>query len=332
MRDRSLIVLAQAVLFLVPSLVILEYPPAYSWDMIAYMGVAASYFDDDIVEIHRTAYEQLREGVPQAAFEELTATIPYQVAVREDAASFASQLPFYRVKPLYPALVAGLHAAGLSLPDAQIAISKLSVVLTMAAAYLWFRRGAGRLGSSLLCCFMFSFLPVAAFSGWLTPDPLFLLLVVAYGLVLTSPGHRLHSFLFWPVLMLCRPDALILLLLIGGYLIWRGRHRKVAAAMSVAAVAQYVVQAQLSGNYGWATLFYHSFVEYMADPAAVEPRLTLAEYAGVYARNLLTVDTVAMGWWAGLGLAAALCYRRTGGREDMLGHLALLNSAFCVLH
>lgn len=119
-----------------------------------------------------------------------------------------------------------------------------------------------------------------------TPDALSTL-VVLVALWLVFDRHRFRAgcallLLAVPV----RPDNLLWVVVVAAYgALRRPQDRRAAAVFVGAALVTYFVQAEASGNLGWMTLFHHSFVERLAYPAAVEPSLSLPDYAWVYLRE-----------------------------------------------
>ena len=114
--------------------------PNYNWDMLAYMAVALRMEGASTVRAHDETYDIIRSSVPRAWVDDLTGNFdPDAVAVglgttrmsdrnlRRDWAahsdSFATQLPFYSVKPLYPALMALGNSLGLPLIQSGLIVS-----------------------------------------------------------------------------------------------------------------------------------------------------------------------------------------------------------------
>jgi hypothetical protein len=80
---------------------------------------------------------------------------------------------------------------------------------------------------------------------------------------------------------------LIICLLVSVFIVSRGRSWQILARTSafaiVCAVAVRLISS-LTGNYGWRTLVYHTFIAQIPNPADVRPELT----AGMYVKILLS--------------------------------------------
>src|ERR1041384_8150834 len=111
------------VLFVAAILVYATARPAHNVDLIHYVGVALADSGLEGDELHARTYSTLRSAVPPDDYQRLIETSPYLHQMSADSESFRQNLPFFLVKPLYPALMAILARLGLDLVSASLAIS-----------------------------------------------------------------------------------------------------------------------------------------------------------------------------------------------------------------
>ena len=146
--------------------------PFAEWDALAYIGCAIALHEPNAETMHAQVYDEARNGYSEDAVDELANGSAFRHDVAGNANHFAQQLPFYRVRPIYIRLIAGLHRLGVTYVHAVQLVSALSfalfgiLVFRWAAAYVSTRVAA--IGSALLLVTPGSF--AAARTG--TPDML----------------------------------------------------------------------------------------------------------------------------------------------------------------
>jgi hypothetical protein len=132
--------------------------------------------------------------------------------------------------------------------------------------------------------------------------------------------------------ILVRPDNIVWVVLLAGYLLIKG-DRRVAFATGTAGVALYFGLTQLAGSYGWSTLFYHAFIERVNYPATFESPLTIPDYLRAYLgaghpKNLPPY----LALFAILGIWLLATRLRRDGPADTWTSLLALVIVFSVLH
>jgi hypothetical protein len=114
--------------------------PIYNWDMVAYVAVALIDAGEPAETVHRKTYDIVAASLPPDRFAELTQSNARRVAVAADAARFAAQLPFYTVKPVYPAVMSLLYRAGMYPVTASVAVSAAGYAGICLLLYVWTAR------------------------------------------------------------------------------------------------------------------------------------------------------------------------------------------------
>ncbi len=308
--------------------------PYYNWDMLPYIGVAYRLGGASVEEAHMRTYAVSEAAAPAREHRWNTQGGAYRRTVTRDPAAFGQQLPFYSVKPAYPALMLALMRTGLNGVDASVWISR--------AAYL----GIGVILLLWLASFLAPIPAVATTAGVMglpfvldlarlsTPDALSTLLVLP-ALWLVFDQRRLRAGTALLVLSVpVRPDNLLWVVVVAAYGALRRREdRKAAVAFVGVATLAYLIQAQASGNLGWVTLFHHSFVERLAHPATLEPSLSLPGYLWIYLRETHPVSLPRfILLFALLGVWLFVARVRRHGRSDDGAALVAAFGVFAALH
>jgi hypothetical protein len=98
--------------------------PLYNWDMVAYIAVALIDSGQPADTAYRASHEAIARSVPPAVAELLKDTRNEHL-IAADETRFAALLPFFTVKPVYPARLAFLPS------DASRALLPAYLLLTI---------------------------------------------------------------------------------------------------------------------------------------------------------------------------------------------------------
>ncbi len=259
--------------------------PAYNWDMIAYMAVALIDSGVPEAEVHQKTYAALSD-VPEAARKPLIEDGAYRVNVAKDPAKFLSELPFYSVKPLYPALMSVLYRAGVGLATASIVVSAAAYAGLCILFFVWFSRWAAVAVTAplVVCIALTPFLTQIARVS--TPDMLSTFLVLLGTYVVFEKERSGWGAAILILAITARPDCIIYLWWIFCYLLLIRRVSLLGFAAACAAAGLfYLGQTWFSGNYGWKILMYYTFVDYNMDFRNFTP-LALKDYLLIYIRGI----------------------------------------------
>jgi hypothetical protein len=305
--------------------------PVYNWDMVPYIAVALIDSGQAVDTAYQAAYAAIETAVPAATVRQLKGTRnEHLIAI--DPSRFVALLPFFTVKPIYPALIAVLHAGGIGLVTASVVISAVSYGLICLLLYVWLAPwmpiGIGVAAMALLSLSPF-LTPIAQLSS---PDALSALVVLAAMFLIIERGVFSGGAALLVVAIAVRPEN-ILLCGIGLLYLAASRHLGVTRLLlfAVAAFALYAAISAWAGNYGWKTLFYFAMVDNTVALNGFVSPLAISDYLKIYLRQIdrlifLTQDGVTFFLLLGLG---ALCLK---GRHrlwsDRYSHLTILALLF----
>lgn len=329
--------------------------PDYDWDDFPYLAIALSYGGTAGGLLHEQAYGIMRDTVPKATMDSLTGIVTseslaatsstttigdpvFRQEMARDSEKFLAQLPFFSVKPIYPALMAVGHLCGLDLMTSGFLVSVLAYVGIGIVLYLWF--------SEWMPSFVaLSIMALLVINPWLViiarrlgPDILSIFALMLGGYLAfgyddyNSPqklaGRPLAASIVFLVAIAIRPENALYALLLVLYL-WIGRSLTItpAAFLMVGAFVIYFGITMIFGHYGWHTLFYFSFVNKSAALSDGQPHLGWLDYMNFYLGRL---DRILMGQgelpiFALVGLGGLLLKFGLKPLRDKYVHLILLS-------
>ncbi len=248
--------------------------PHYSWDLLGYVGCAVDSTDPK--DIQRAAFDAIRNAPSD---EDIRVDTPYRADVAANPYHFTEQLPFYSIKPVYVALIKGLHRAGMPFQKSAIAISAGSNFLLAVLLWQWLAPYLSGWSLAAACSLIMLSPNILVLSRWATPDLLATLVAaVAIYLILEQKSY------FWGSALLLldvwvRTDALVLAGVVFAVLLV-SRKLDIAqfAALSLLALGSYFTINHFAGNYGWSALFYNSFMGGLAAPGETVIHLSRSAY------------------------------------------------------
>lgn len=337
-------------------------PAAYNWDMLAYAAIALeegdaqvrhetlwSYVDRDVPALKRMALRgelqaQSHGQNPPAKLTDRSAdTAEYRRITAANPHAFAEQLPFYAVKPLYPALIKLFMAASSNLPgavaklgpvQASVLVAKLAWVGFGVALFLFLRLRLAN-GMAALCTVLGMALPIVhALSGYSSPDALSAMFIL-FGFVfaLRDPS-RIWTLAAAGVVLLAiavRPDNLVLLGLLLCWFLWNRRIRlRYAVIVGGVGLLWYLVFSRLSNNYGWAVLVHHSFFDFAEFPSRLQPQLSVELLVQLYLSKL--GDSLTFFQFTAFAVLVGLARWQRRGWQDQLLQALIVMLGFMVAH
>jgi hypothetical protein len=265
--------------------------PSYSWDMLAYMAIALNDGGTPVARIHEQAYAALDAALPPDQLDALrgrgSVDADFRQAVAADNDSFLAQLPFYSVKPAYPALMAVLHRIGLGLIDSGIAVSAAAYFGIGMLLYVWFSRWMAPFLAFILMALLVlnPFLVILARN--VGPDILSILVLLVGVYLAIERDRPLSSVIVFIGSVAIRPENILYAGVFILYLGWLGKLAPLRIIVCLAAVGVlYAGMVHLSGNYGWTTQFYYTFIKKSADAGAAPPHMAWIDYARMYIGRL----------------------------------------------
>src|SRR3984957_4012020 len=287
-----------AALFMLSFATYFAQRPDYGWDMIAYMAIALRDGGTPAAAIHEQTYEALQAALPQSEFEKLIGRgapdpnlQPDDIEFRQTAAansdSFLAQLPYWSVKPVYPALMAVLHATGLGLIASGLAVSAAAYFGIGMLLYGWFSRWMGPfVAFGVMALLVLNpFLTLSARTAGPDIVSIFVLLAAVY--LSIERDRPIASALTFIVAIAVRPENIIYAGVFLVYMTWAGNLSPMRSILCLAAAgALYLGLVRSSGNNGWRTLFYFTFVNKGAATGGAPRSIGLIDYARMYIGRL----------------------------------------------
>lgn len=248
--------------------------PSNNWDVIGYVAAAMRLETADDIALHTMVYDGLQGAVGEDYPDFVRSD--YQRTVNEDPQSLRQVLPWFQVRPAYVLPIFLLARMGVNPFWATHLISVTAVFLGLCIFYLAVRRQLDPLLVLILPLFVVG-LGVFEVSRISTPDGLaFLVLAAVFYLFLVD---RWPILLILPLSMLVRGDLIIFNLLLLAALFFIHRKWRVWTALSaLLSLFIYGGVQQYYGHYGYAAVFWTTFVQNLAYPAQADVVLTFMHY------------------------------------------------------
>jgi hypothetical protein len=308
--------------------------PAYNWDLLGYLGASQMLVETDVRVIHAKTFTELKKQLPKKDYDSLTTGyFSWEISKHPDL--FFRQLPFYTVKPAYPALMLLLNFAGLSLVTASLVISKAAYLGVGLIVFGWLSRHL----PLALCLFFASLISsypylvhVASFSS---PD-LFSTFIILAAFFLMIEERSLRLSLGLLILSVAvRPDNLLLLVIVSVYFFsYHLDGKRWAIASAFMGLLLYASIARWAGQYPWTTLFYHSFVQRLVDPSTFISTLSFGDYLRLYLLEAqhVTRSSDSLVFFVPLSVYLLWVFRSKAGRNDLWFRMIVVNSLFMLSH
>lgn len=268
--------------------------PIFTWDIVAYVGAAVSWVQQDPVSVHTQTYEVLRAGLSEPIFQSLTAG-SYATAMATSPTEFYGQLDMYNVKPLYVGLLQLLHTFGLSYIDAGILLSVAPATLLCGLIYVWLKLYLPvhyALAITILLSFCSRLFDIARA---VIPDSLSaLILVTAVYLLLERKQATWWGLALLVLSIFIRTNNILFVCPLLLYLsfvdyqksgLGASRTRMVLVAFAASVIAYLGISAYF--GHDWWRLFYHTFIESVVDIDAFSTEFSLAAYLAVLETRLV---------------------------------------------
>jgi hypothetical protein len=266
------------------------HSPHWSWDLVPYVACVLESRFSEPVDLHAATFEEIRRVVPPGRYASLTTGTDYWTAVFRDPEALHQQLPFYRVKSIYVALLRVLASLGLSPVTATLAVSIAASVSFAVLVFFWLRLhfAASAAGPFTALLSLLIGLPIIARIS--TPDALsgLCLLVALFALCEHAALGAASVLIVLSVAI--RSDNVIAALGFAALLFGIDRrggrlHPWAHATTALGGVLVYVVSVHAAEAYPWTTFFAHSFGAPISRPAEWHGGLSLPFYLAVLARN-----------------------------------------------
>jgi hypothetical protein len=300
--------------------------------MIPYVAVVISLEQSDKQAVHIMTYEQIRQSVPAQDYVNNTAT-PYQKEMETNYEYFSQQLPFYQIRPLYTTLIYLVYKTGINIVTAIVIISVLSSIFISIIILRWLLDYLDSFYAYLFSFLIIHSTGVLQIARLLTPDALSAAILILSIYVLTRRQVYFTGLLL-VLAIFARTDNIILVVLALSYLRffslneyrlnWAGY-----ISFLFLSVLSYLSINYFANNYGWATIFHHTLIGLINNPADYHPTVTLSDYLQILKQNGFEAFL-----WVNPFLVFLLCAFITiiKGDKKIYSHLTILMILSVVIH
>jgi len=255
------------------------WEPDLDWDMLAYVANASQLVDEKpINELHSSVYENLKNTVPDEAYQQLIGT-PSRAVLSEDPEAFRQTIAFfYDTRVVYTGLLAGLITLGV---EPFFGSYLISVICAIASILLLARLLPIRFPFAMCLA-----LPCIAMSCGLftvarisSPDALATLTtIVLYWMLIRN--WKLLLLLLMPLCVFIRTDLIVLLALFYAYFLLNNRYPKILVFVSgFATLAMYwVLNHMIVEGDPWTSLIGYKYGEKPTHPEEFSFSISISDY------------------------------------------------------
>jgi hypothetical protein len=308
--------------------------PDYNWDMLPYIAAGYQLGGMTPESAHELTYRQVRETVSPAAYQRLTESSAYRQVVTQDHVAFTQQLPFYRMKLVYPSLLMLSHRAGINPVFASVVISRIAYLAIGLVVLLWLSSFLSPLASLVSTWATMSISFMVTLAQLSTPDSLSTFVVLLAMWLVFQKGRLRAGLAILLLSILIRPDNLVWLAALAGYQAITNRARRSLAITAMAVGAVLAVSLVFwSGSHDWVTFFHHRFIERIDYPETFEPTLSPFGYLRLYLRETHPANLPSFAMLFGLlaGWLVVVRVKRLGWADRQV-QLLLVLGAFAGMH
>lgn len=261
--------------------------PLCNWDLAGYTACALELRGTPDSSLREETYRSLESSLSPEAYSDLASSTPGRIARAADDTSFLQHLPFYRIRPVYTALLAGLTEAGLDPLQAASAISTASALATLLLLLRLVpgRRTPGQTSAIAIGSLGAGLVDVARHA---TPDAVAALCAVSVAALLLR-GRR-TALLLLPICVIVRTDMLLFVLPLCAFALARPVFARIPTMLCTAvSIALVPLIHHLAGGYGWGTTFQYTFMGQATHPALLSGSVTPAGFLSVIRSSLASI-------------------------------------------
>jgi hypothetical protein len=257
----------------------------WNFDCVGYAGAARAWLGESGDTLHANAFADLARAAPSKARHDIAEGSAYRKALSQHSEKFLSQVPLYRNKPLYVALLALLTALGVNSIDAGFWISSIAFgALTSLLVHVLLRTTSAR-RAWLIAIALIALPPIREAGRIATPDALCAVFgFAAVRTVILGSTERAGAFLLLAVL--ARPDMALFAFAVLAWLAkWQTAKRRRLAIW--AAITTSVACLGSALGYPWRAIFVHTFVKRLTSTSQFESaHVTVDQYFVTLLRGL----------------------------------------------
>lgn len=274
-----------------------------NFDMFGYIAASEAARGKNTDQIFSTVNDEVHLLTAQQR--DTLLAVPYRRNVLSSTKYLSLAIPIYRAKPLYVAFIRGLQYLTRSYSVATLLPTVLAYI--GIAAIVWFLVGRYNLILAILIMLQPAFLNVAHLR---TPD-LLATFVLLLGLYLCIGHQTILGTALLITSVWIRPDYVVYP---SCFVVARYLQKKMPAWLLTLAFVLIAATSMLirTSTYPWSTLYYHSFVTPVVDPATLHFHLTAGVYLHIAFRTLIDI------WERFGGLALLLTLLAAGYRHNRI--------------
>jgi hypothetical protein len=267
--------------------------PAYNWDMLAYMAVAASYENSNTVAVHDEVYQLVKKELPSEKYQLLVdSSNKYKTNMEHNVAEFNLQMPFYVIKPLYTGMVYLFHKIGFTLTKSTVMPSIIAYFFIGLLLVHWIRKYLPTYAALLLGFLIMLLSPMLQVAKLSTPDCLSAFFIIWAIYFVVEKKAIVVPFILLLISVFTRLDNIILAVLFFPALtitknLNKGIPFRKQLIFVVVAVLCYFIVSSGAMSYGWSMLYYPSFSTHLNAEHDIHQAFSIISYLKLVSAQLM---------------------------------------------
>ncbi len=270
--------------------------PLY-WDLCPYIALTLAYENPNIEEVHDQTYRILREKLPASKYEGLKSN-QYERDMESNASHFAQQLPYYSIKSFYIFLLYLIYKIGFDPIAATLLLSILSTILISFVTAIWLRRHYTHGYAYLFSALLLTGIGLINITRESSPDALLCAILISGMYLMVQKNFLLIPIILFLVSLFIRVDALFFIIAVLGSLTFLSSPKRISKFMFFLLTSLLVILSigleQYFHYYGWKIHAYHSFVQFIPNPAEISVSFGIKEYLSALLLALLQIPPDAL--------------------------------------
>lgn len=262
-----------AYFFIMSNIVLNVSEPSYDYDLIGYIASAKLIENKDKTILFNETINELKKNLPSEVYNSWFS----KKSLMTDEKSLIEHLPFYQIRKGYTYGIYVLTLFGLSMTKASYYLPNIFILLSVLL-FAYFNLKHVRSPYNIISPFILLVLGMNLVSRITTPDAmLYFSCVLCSILYLENKNNTLLAVI--PFTILIKTDLIIYSMLIYSFLFFFKKTSKIKIMSSFIFTTLIYFYTNISSlNYGYAKLFYYTFIDRIKYPASIEYSYSILDH------------------------------------------------------
>jgi len=292
-----------AFLFVILKIILNVSEPSYDYDLIGYIASAKSIENKDKTIVFNETINELENNLPKNIYNNWFS----QKSLMSDEKSLYEHLPFYQIRKGYTYGIYILSQLGLSMTKASYYLSNIFILLSLVLLSFFSLKHIGS-PFNIISPFVLIVFGVNLVSRITTPDSMLYFSCVLCSLLYLENKNYILLIII-PLTILIKTDLIIYAMLIYSFLfLFKNTSKYKIISSFIFTVTFYFYTNLFSYNYGYANLFYYTFINRVKYPASIEYDYSMKDYFFILKSRIDQIFTNYDSWSSSLFLLMLIIF------------------------